>query len=191
MTLFDLLLDEFNKEYFNPQPLWTHKLNEYKGSGEDYLKYLKYLKDYREKEDAKIKRFLNTKKTDIEKRKDELDGEIFKVNEELRDARAALDKMEMDPEFFVHKVAEGYEHDKVKKMKRTEKDRENDALKCANLMYIFMDLYNHWEKLTKRITDLERKLSRLEKERDSISESLTSIGFYIDEKEDCSPSETE
>ena len=187
MNIVDFLLNELNEDRFDPMPLWYRKTAR-RTNTDEYLDYLKYMNEYRKKEDERILKFLNSKKTDIAKRKEELEKQRDTVAEELKLAKASVDALEMDVDYIIAKVKDGYVHDKVNKMKRTENRREDAAIACANVMYIMADKYNEWEKLTKKVNEYERKLSSLERQLETLNESLENIGFYIDEKEDCSPS---
>lgn len=183
MTLFDFLLDDFNENFITKTPRMN--LNQFGG---DYMKYLRYINEYRKKEDEKIRQFLNTKKNDVEKRKEDLEKRIFKVNEQINEAKTALNNLDLNIQNVIDSVNAGYEHDKIQKMKRTGAYREDKAFACANVMFILADKYNEWEKLTKRIHEYESYLSRLEREHSEYEEALGNIGFYID---DSKPSDVE
>ena len=193
MNFFDLLLDDYtNDPFFSNYRLLKRRPKEECGT-DDYVKYLKYLAEYRKREDEKIRKMLNTKRDGIDKKLEEIDKDIDKTEDELAEAKVVLNDLDMNLQNVIDSVRAGYEHDKVKKMAeiagKKDLERSGDAFACANVMYICMDKYNKWEKCTKRVKELERKLSALYRDKSNLTETLTNIGFYITEEEDGSPSE--
>lgn len=190
MNFFDILLDEYKNDPFFNRSFFRNRY-EPKGT-DDYINYLKYINEYRKKEDEKINKILNKRRDDIVEKLAAIDNDIEKTEGELQTAKNAMETLDMDLQNIIDAVRGGYKHSRVEKMEKAVKlegERKNDALACANVMYICMDKYNAWEKVVKRIKELERKLAALYRDKSDTNESLESIGFFLTEGEDGSPSE--